>query len=551
MRRKLGRMQVLFSGTMLTAVIILAGFPDPTLAQPVRLSSSGLSTSDVETAKLSPDGKYVVYVHDDQIDDAYRLYSVPTGGGTPVPLSPIPAVLGNAPIFAISPDSTTVVYDGYFDSSTEKDLYSVSITGPFSSRVMLAQDVYRIQTRDVITPDSQKVVFCDDFNGDGDFQVVAVPIHGPASAAVALSAPPSAEATDVAGISPDGTRVVYVSTSSNPVGLLSVTIGSGPSTAIDVSPTVDYGSDIGPFYLDFTPDGQRIVYIWSGVSPSIREYLYSAPVAGPSGAAVQLDSDILRTSYEYSISPDSNTVVFSASASGSTRYIVQVPVAGPSSAAHLLNSGSNAAANPVICDDSVTVLYRDSSGDKLRLYRINLGASPSTRVEMSRDPGSGAGVTSFSVEPHGRRAVYVGDTIVAGWPNGFRVDVHGPPGADEAIWSRPVVEASGYARDFTITPSGAAVAMVGGTAFDSSPPFTERVWAVPLIGEPFLLAWELSPEAQSEDIKLIGISANNRWAVYIADANTAQKMELFAAEIPMVFADDFETGDTSVWSSSH
>jgi len=511
--------------------------PTEVLSSPVKLSNSGVLSSAVEEAAISPDGRRVVYVQDAEIAGAYRIYSVPIEGGTPVALSPFPQTTWHIPSFVITPDSSRVVFRGFFDSASRMDLYSVPIAGPSSSRVVLATNSHGFS----VTPNGSKVVFVKDFNYDSHYQVVSVPIQGPSTAAVALTGPPTPAASRIFGITPDSLRVVFEVTGGGAVKIMSVVIGSGPATAINLSPLVDDGSDSPAESFSFSPDGTRFVYSALGTFSGTYVRLYSVEVAGPSGSAIRLDSDTLRTSGVFDLNAASTKVVFTTSTSPG--YVVVVDAAGPSSSAEIVSQlgGYIGKFRP----GENTVVYSEDSGGVKRLFSLPVGSPISSRIELSRDPGTGAGVDFFVNEPHGRWVIYVGDHVYADWPMGFRSRFGVSPIQEDLRWTMPSITTY-RSRKFAVTPSGAAAVIVG-PAVTSPEPKRDRVWAVPFIGDPYTTGWILSPFAVSEAIELVEISSNGKYAVFIGDLETGGKMELFSAEIPVIFADDFETGDTTVW----
>lgn len=110
------------------------------LEPPVQLSGPCHPSASVKIARISPDGKYVVYVQDAEIDDAFRVYSVPISGGSPTALTPNPKTNGAVPSFAISPDSMRVVINGIYSAASRTDLYGVPINGPATALTSLATE---------------------------------------------------------------------------------------------------------------------------------------------------------------------------------------------------------------------------------------------------------------------------------------------------------------------------------------------------------------------------------------------------------------------------
>ena len=79
-----------FAVAALALLAAVAGAPPPATAASHRLSQ-GLPFSDVDTdtTELSPDGRFVVYVHDATVDNARELWSARVAGGAEVISRPL------------------------------------------------------------------------------------------------------------------------------------------------------------------------------------------------------------------------------------------------------------------------------------------------------------------------------------------------------------------------------------------------------------------------------------------------------------------------------
>jgi hypothetical protein len=58
-------------------------------ASNVKLSGVMPPFGDVTTFQISPDGRYAVYLADQDMDGVFELYSVFLGGGSPIRLNPL------------------------------------------------------------------------------------------------------------------------------------------------------------------------------------------------------------------------------------------------------------------------------------------------------------------------------------------------------------------------------------------------------------------------------------------------------------------------------
>jgi len=112
-------------------------------SQGVKLNGTLPDDADVLSFRISPDSSTVIYIADQETDGVKELYSVPIQGGSPIRLNHemeynYAWLKDQVHSFAISPDSSTVVYEGSwvnhvsdpFDYSFEVfELFSVPISG--------------------------------------------------------------------------------------------------------------------------------------------------------------------------------------------------------------------------------------------------------------------------------------------------------------------------------------------------------------------------------------------------------------------------------------
>ena len=103
----------------------------------IKLSGVMPPLGDITTFEISPDGRYAVYLADQDTDAVKELYSVLLGGGSPVRLNPLLPFGRNVTLFQISPDSSRVVYRADQETATVFELYSVPLGGPAAAGVKL------------------------------------------------------------------------------------------------------------------------------------------------------------------------------------------------------------------------------------------------------------------------------------------------------------------------------------------------------------------------------------------------------------------------------
>ena len=82
-----------------------------------------------QSIQISPDGKYVVYLADNGLDDIYDLYSVSIRGTTPTRLSQEAFAGRIIDPFEITPDSNYVIFRSDAVVDDKYELFSVPISG--------------------------------------------------------------------------------------------------------------------------------------------------------------------------------------------------------------------------------------------------------------------------------------------------------------------------------------------------------------------------------------------------------------------------------------
>ena len=142
----------------------------------IKLNGGLVTGGDVQQSQISPDGTTVVYRADQDFNGAFELYSVPIdGSAAAVKLNPAftSADQDVFSFFRISADSTTVVYRADQDINNAFELYSVPIGG--GAAVKLHSDftssVQGVVFDFNISADSLWVVFRGDLDTDNVIEV--------------------------------------------------------------------------------------------------------------------------------------------------------------------------------------------------------------------------------------------------------------------------------------------------------------------------------------------------------------------------------------------
>ncbi len=360
----------------------------------VKLSGVMPALGDVSGFQISRDGRYAVYLADQDTDGVPELYSVLLGGGPPVRLNPIFPFGRAVASFQISPDSRRVVYLADQDTDNVVELYSVPIGGPAG----------RYQTQRHLVPGGDVRVLQDQpgqhpsgLSGgpghDEATEIYSVPIGGPASAGIKLNkALVAGGNVDGFQISPDSSRVVY-GADQDTVGateIYSVPIGGPPSDGIKLNKALVPGGSVQQDAL-ISPDSSRVVYRADQDTVGVFE-LYSVPIGGPASAGIKLNKALVPGGdvKGFRISPDSNRVVYGADQDtvGATE-IYSVPIGGPPAAGIKLNKAlvlGGSVQDGLISPDSSRVVYladQDTDG-VFELYSVPIGGPASDGIKLNK-----------------------------------------------------------------------------------------------------------------------------------------------------------------------
>jgi hypothetical protein len=263
---------------LVAATIACAACPAALAAADWVRLSAGLPFSDVQLDdyQLSPDGRWAVYIHDAEVDDAGELWSVPVFGGVPGRISGLlPAGSSVAVDFKFTPDGATVVYRAPQDSLGVMELYSVPIRGGVATKLNGA------------------------LAAGGNVTGFSVPTGGGAATVLNGALVPGGDVLDFNfRLTGDGQRVVYVADQQTDEvqELYSVPIAGGVVTKLNGALVA--GGDVGIFQI--AANSQRVVYRADQQADDVVE-LYSVPTAG--GAATKLNG-VLAANGDVILPPD-------------------------------------------------------------------------------------------------------------------------------------------------------------------------------------------------------------------------------------------------------
>ncbi len=537
-------------------------------ASPVQLSAPLLPGETLQTFRISPLGR-VVYLIDWGCGEGFDLHSVPLDGSS-APLKINGRHEGECGEeqdeydnfdFELSPDGRTVVYLTDQDGEEVYELYSAPVDGGVSAtrhgRVFPRPRPVKLNaplppggdvgdeyegTNFAVSPDSALVVYRAEQETSGLLELFVAPIDGSAvsrklNPRLALGGVPG----DVffAAISPDGQRVVYTANQEDYelVELYSAQIGGG---AVPIKLSDPQEPVAGK--VEITADGGRVVYMAG------EEYfpeLYSVPITGGS-PPVELNPPLVSGGriVTFKLSPDGALVAYSADQEVDERFeLFLVPSDGSAPAVKLnapLVAGGDAdictsdvVPHPSFTPDGLRFLYRaDQTQDEVfELYSVPVDLS-SPPVKLNGPLVAGGDVSYFAacffVGPDGGRVLYHADQETDQIYELYSVPADGSAAAIKL--NGPLAAGGSVAVLVQIAPDGSRAVYVA----PQDTPGVQELYVVPLDGSaaPLKLNGQLD---SGGDVRPyddgVQITADGARVVYVADQDTNERFELYSVPI--------------------
>ncbi len=534
------RLAAVAAGALLAT---FAAATPPATAASHRLSQ-GLPFSDVGGKTPSPDGQFVVYTHDAEIDQARELWSVRVAGGTPVRLSnPLPGGV-QVDRFEISPDSQRVVFQVAQETAGQRELYSIPIAGPEGAWIKLNGPLsaggYVGHFR--ISPDSSRVIYFAVQEDGGVSDAWTVPIDGGTPVRlrpfITLAGSRVLNSSCCLEISLDSERVLFYANFSD-LAFYEIWSARVDGTGGIVRLTETTPAIGGPTDSRFSPDSSRVVYI-SAQADGTRE-LYSVPSAG--GSAVKLNGVLTPGGniWYYEFSPDSSRVVyFGQQQTVGITELYSVPLAG--GGATKLNDVlpfPGGVSGPTISPDGARVVYRANrdTADVDELYSVPLAGGAVTKLNPSLP--TGRDVTDLAIAPDSSRVVYLADQRLNGVQEVFSVPLAG--GASVRVSDDPVF--GGDVADFEIAPGSDFVFFRGDILTDGVLElFRGRI--AEISGADDRMS---GPMASGGEVSQAwAVLPDGRQVVYRADEEVDERDDLYVGDICLL-CDGFEAADSARW----
>lgn len=535
-----------------TALALLA--PGAALAASRRLSQ-GLPFSDVSGSlsanlKVSPDGRYAIYLQDAVVDEAYELWSVPLAGGDPVRLSGLLPAASGVEQFDVTADSQRVVFISPQESTESYELYSIPIAGPEGAWTKLNPPLPAGASVVLfrIAQEAGRVVYVAQGADHAVYDLWSVPVSGGTALRLrpTVTVPGSGWAqTGDLWFGAGGARVDYLANYANldKQELWSAPL-SGIGSVVKVSRSLVTGGDV--VAAEVSPDGTRIVYLADAAVDGRRE-LWSAPFAG--GASVRLNGAMVaggNVSLVFGFTPEGSRVLYVADqqtdeqnelyivpADGGTIVKLNPPLAPAADIGYF-----------VVSSDGSRVLFDGDLGTDGIFTLWSVAAAGGAAVEISgpMESGGRVGPGSFLITPGDAEVVYSADAETYGVEELYVVPIGG--GAVTKISDARV---QGGCSEMRLSPVGPFVFYLGEGA-DAN--------RLELFRASYLDGPEADVRLNGELVAGGGVGArggpdfvlvpDGLRALYVADQEVDGRADLELGDVCLL-CDGFESGDFARW----
>ena len=520
---------------------------------PRRLDLPLAADRGVVSFLVSPIGPRVVYVADQEEDDRYELFSVPLAGGTPQKLNgPLVADGDVIPDYwsgpmELSPDGRWVVYTADQELDERFELYGAAVDGSEPARRLSPAHLSVIQPPR-ITQDSTHVLFLTDDRVQFQWELFSVPIDG-SRPATRLNGPLVLGDVGAFRESVDSRRVVY---QANPEEDESSELFSVPIDGGAAPIRLDENSSTEGYVYDFWVLRDGVVY-------QGQEDLYLASVDGDDPVREILEGRVEDPQPALSPYPpgrDFGRMLFFrpeglysvATADGAQAIALhELPIVGhagdvisfqiaPGSGRVAYDAGVDwlddhelfsvrAAERPAAVDYGLARAYRVSpdgtrmifvAGDALLSAPIDGSSLP---VRLNGPMVAGGGIASFWITLDAGRVIYLADSVVDQAFELFGVPIDGSSAA-VSLTAELTVSLEGV----QLSPDGTFV------YFLSEPAGTRRndLYRAPTDGSsaPVRICQGVNLRTIQPDFRL---SADGNWVVFRADLTERFVMDLFVA----------------------
>lgn len=364
----------------------------------IKLSSSTLLTS-VRDYQISNDSQYVVYEHQESLNFEFRskLRIVKIDGGQTIDIA-LPATSSSSGIksFAISPDSATIIFIIDNRADEFQSLYSVPMTGGNSTLIQTGKD-FGSASAVLFANDSAKLVYrAADVTFDmgtfvpADFDLFSVSIDGSGLTRITHTSNTRGQATGAFQLSPNQQKVVFIvqDPTSGDRALFSSNLDGTINNQLEQPSPRKVQS------FTISPDNNTVVY--SAMLNDNSVNLYSAPIN--TGNIITLHSAIIAGEQvrEFELSDDGSDLFYRTLVNFRGRELGALYRYrfGASSPQTLLTPVRVFVSDFEIVDTNTVLASYGPDFDQTKLYSININTSVSTQISASDD------IENYSLSPN-------------------------------------------------------------------------------------------------------------------------------------------------------
>lgn len=354
-----------------------------------KLSGSMVLGGDVASANvssdgyytISPNGRWVTFLADKDIDGVNELYLVPIHGGdiekVNIPLKlgeAIPFNVGSTPTFTL--DGRFLVYLAKFQTGQELFSYDIRVkkNTKLNSPLIAGGGIYSFKVNSNMT--LARVVYSGDQDTFDLEELYSVSVAGGAVTKLNDPVKPKFNPIEIANfdISSDGNRVVYMSEHLDDTDIEVYSTGITGGNVIRLS----NGNNNNIGYMKnfvITPNGQRVIMLGPDTKESFAE-LFSVPIQGGVNIKLNLPEDSQGNIGLPTISPNSARVLYTVTINGGDQKrsrLYSIPTTGGARVALTPNFvvGKNVVDYEITANSQKVVVYGDlTTNDKFELYSI-------------------------------------------------------------------------------------------------------------------------------------------------------------------------------------
>ena len=405
--------------TLLLSALVVAS----TDASVIRLNGELVEGGDIDPFSLqfSPDGMHVLYLADQDTNEVYEAYTVPSMGGTPIKLND--SLVDDADVWSdglqFSPDSSHVLYRADQDTDEVWEIYRVSSSGGASVKIndtlVTGGDVYHSGLQ--FNLDGACVLYYADQSMDGVFEIYSTTNTGNTSTKLngRLVAEGNVSPTGLQ-FSPDGSRVLYLADQDTDEVWEIYSVSSTGGTPVKLNGVLASGGDVYGSSLKFNADGSRVLYRADQDTDGVFE-IYSVSSTG--STPIKLNAELVpggNVDYRgLQFDPDGSRVLYLADQDTDDMnelYIVSSFGGIPLKLNEELDVGRNVDFSGLqFSPDGSRVLYRadQAANSVYEIYSVTSTGSTPVRLNDDLTVGGDVHHDGLQFSPDGSRVVYLAD----------------------------------------------------------------------------------------------------------------------------------------------